>query len=224
MKSSIKKSLDKQVSLGINFLTVVAQAASKTKENTFSLGRKKPKVFTKKAYFAKSDGGLISAKDGGYKKSLDDSNYEYTLRVNTGGAGRLFTVVFDAKEKVVVILDVSNKVTPFSEVALMSVVHIKQQPEKGSVSRHALQKAYDEEHSTTVLEDAGLAEAPPVFSEKVSEENRLEMQNKVDSIYSKRSFTVNTNIYSQKAFDLGGIQGGIPLFKNCIETNNKTYY
>jgi hypothetical protein len=106
----------------------------------------------------------------------------------------------------------------------MSVVHIKKQPEKGSVSRHALQKAYDEEHGTTVLQDAGLAEAPPVFSEKVSEEYRLEMQNKVDSIYSKRSFTLNTDIYSQKAFDLGGMQGGIPLYKDCKETNNRTYY
>lgn len=123
MKSSIKK----EVSFGNNFTNVIAQAAIKAKENTFSLGfsskYKKPKSYTKKAYFAKADGGLICARDGGYKKSLDDSYYDYTIQVNPGGAGRLFTVIFDDKEKPVLVLDVSNKITNFSEASVMHVAY-----------------------------------------------------------------------------------------------------
>ncbi len=160
MKSSIKK----QVSFGNNFTNVIAQAAIKTKERNFSLGfsskYKKPKIYTKKAYFAKADGGLICARDGGYKKSLDDSYYGYTIQVNPGGAGRLFTVVFDDKEKPVVVLDVSNKITNFSETRVMRIDY--KSPEETGVSRITLQKKYDEQHGTTFLADAGLAKEEPV--------------------------------------------------------------
>ena len=218
MRSSIKK----QVSFGSNFITTVAQAAISTKETKFSLGIRKPKTFTKKAYFAKSDGGLISAKDGGYKKSLDDNNYDYTLQVSLGGAGRLFTVVFDDKEKPIVVLDISNKITSFSEVPVMHVVH-KNQDTVGSVSRITLQKAYDEEHGTTHLQDSGLVEdeAAVCVPKEVSAEYRQGIVGKMENVYFGRSAEVNTAIYSQKAFNLGGNQGGIRF---SPEKNNKTYY
>lgn len=225
MKSSPNITRKKEKILGTNFKTTVAQAAIATKERTFSLGSRKPKTFTKVVYFS-SKNGWLSPASSGYEVSINEDYSDYKLKIESGQPGRMFTVVFDDKNKPIVAINASSKSISFSEETKPVLTSKRHKPTigKAMLTLNQMVDGVVLNGNMFVSED-GLTENPPEVPESEQTEEtpvvypkdpayEAELKRKIEEVFFLRSAKINmSDIFSWKRF-LNGTrdQGGVSRY------------